>query len=307
MIDYFVGRYLLNTNIITKDRLHEVMAWLKIEHNSVSVSEMTALLAENQIAFIALLQNTIDEKLGELASEYGGPAARDIEKEQNFVAIRRQHELNTAFFGKLIAEGVVAREALTPTLEKMRKYYALNVPGVSKTFRDEFDSILGMFLTTENYYANQYAIVALNYILRFVGTKVVFDNATEVFSYSAERMMIQKVITKDERYFLGFAGDKTAMQEFNDDRDDGNFASADSNFRYGALLSFINCITNVFQCLIGSEREVILVDSANMYKFSTIFANEHCHVIPLVLKDTKLNLVIGYGTKPNFATISHNV
>jgi hypothetical protein len=302
MIEYFTGRYLIGAGLMKKEQYNELIAWLR-----VAASDSTKLggdnrLRDNQIAVINLLQNTIDEKLGDLVTEYSGLA-----QEPMFGMTKKQHVLNTAFFNQLIISGIVTADSLPGVLEKFRGYYGLNLPGISRNLKEDFDSILSTFIHAEDYYANEYAKIALKYILRFVGTRLSFGDSKRVFSFSAERFAVQKVVTTDNRYFLAIGGDKQMMQSFNDGIQ-SSFNDYTSKSRYSALMPFMNCITNIFQCLMAKERTILYTDSVSIYKYSTIFANDYCSVLSLDVEDImKLSLVIGCGKRPNFATIAHNI
>lgn len=301
MIEYFAGRYLISAGIITRHKLDELLAWLRVAATDSTKISQDTLMRDNQVNLIRMLQNTIDEKLGDLASDYSS-----LTSEQTYSMTKKQHVLNMAFFNQLLVSGALTVDNLSQELEKFRNYYALNLPGISRNLKDDFDSILSSFIHAGDYYANEYAKIALKYIMRFVGTRVSFGEASGVFSFSAERIAIQKVVTADKRYFLGIAGDKKFIQSFNDGIQ-SSFNSHATDSRYTALIPFLNCITNIFQCLIALEKEVIFQDKVNVYKYSTIFVNDHCDVLTMSVEDMKLSLVIGYGERPNFATISHNI
>lgn len=303
MIEYFTGRYLMQSGLITKDKLNMLLTWLKNVDSSGKPlnTDDHNILKDNHIAFIQMIQNTVDEKLGDFASEYDG-----LTDEQMKIMVRKQQSLNTVFFNYLVIEGIVELDHLSGELEKMRNYYALNQPGISRNLKDDFDSILGRFVNASDYYTNEYAMIVMKYILRFVGTRIKFLDSKSIKNYSAERIALQKVVTTEGRYFIGLCGEKLVLQRFND-AIENIFKPMRRDTRYGSLCSFLNCISNIFQCLIAREREVTLVDMANVYKFSTIIINEKCHILPMVVEDMRLDLIIGCGNKPNFATITHNI
>lgn len=303
MFEYFAGRYFVNQGLMTRGKHDEIFARLKVVNANLSnlKPDDHNLLENNHIAFIQLLQNSINEKIGDLAFEYEG-----VKDEQLISIVRNQQAINTVFFNQLFAEGIIVPDQLSPELEKIRTYYSLNSPGVSRTLREDFDAILSNFVKSDDYFSKEYALIALKYILRFVGTRICFDDSYNTFSYSSERIALQKTVTKDKRYFLGISGDKSVLQRFNDNIAN-SFAPVKRDTRYSSIFSFLNCISNIFQCLIARETEVLFVDMANIYKFSTIFANENCFVVPLIVEDMKLSIIVGCGSRPNFATISHNI
>lgn len=303
MFEYFTGKYFVNEGLMTKDKCNEIFAQLKVAYANLQKikPDEHSLLENNHIALIHLLQNTINEKIGDLAFEYEG-----VKDDQLKNIVRNQQTISTMFFNQLLVEGIIVPERLSAELEKFRTYYSLNSPGVSRNLKEEFDAILSTFVKCGDYYAKEYALIALKYILRFVGTRICFDDSYSAFSYSSERIALQKIVTKEKRYFLGISGNKPVLQRFNDNIAN-SFTPADKNARYGSLFSFLNCISNILQCLIAKESEVMFVDTANVYKYTTIFATENCFVLPLIIEDMKLDIVVGYGTKPNFATISHNI
>jgi len=303
MIDYFAGKYFVQEGLLKADKLTEIMARQNVINANFNKLEKDAssFLEEKHIMLIKLMQHTIDEKLGDLAFEYAG-----VDEEKFKFIARKQDMLNTAFFDQLIVEGIMTPDLLAPLLEKMRNYYGLNNPGISHHLKHDFDVILGTHINTGERYANEYMNIALKYILRFVGANIKLGKANPVRSYFAKRAALQKVVTDPRRYFLGICGDKEVLQIFNDGLEN-SFPQKRQDTRYSALCSFLDCISNVFQCLIITEKNVLLVDNSNVYKFATIASDKQIFVLPLIVQDMSVEIIVGFGDKPNFAVLSHNL
>ncbi|MCL2694632.1 MAG: hypothetical protein FWE60_05965 [Oscillospiraceae bacterium] len=303
MIDYFAGKYFVQEGLLSADKLNEIMTRQNVVHANFKKIEEDAssFLEENQVMLIKLLQNTIDEKLGDLAFEYGGTDGEEFK-----FAVRKQQVLNTAFFDQMIVEGIITPDMFTGLLERFRNYYSLNSPGISHKLKHDFDVILGANVNTVERYANEFMNIALKYILRFVGTNIKFEKAKPCKSYFARRIALQKVVTDPRRYFLGICGDKEIMQNLNDGIEN-IFAHKRRDTRYSALCAFLDCISHVFQCLIMTEKNVLLVDSPNVYKFVTITADKQIYAMPVTVRDMPFEIIAGYGDKPNFAVMSHNI
>jgi len=304
MIDYFAGKYFVQEGLMSKDKLTEIMMRQEVVHANYNKIEKDAssFLEENQVMLIKLLQNTIDEKLGDLAFEYGG-----VDEERFKFTVRKQQLLNTAFFDQLVVEGILTPDGLSPLLENMREYYGLNHPNISRNLKHDFDIILGANVNTGERYTDEYLSIALKYILRFVGTNIKFEKVKPVRSYFAKRAAIQKVVTDPRRYFLGICAEKEVLQRFNDGLDNSFPYQSKNDSRYSALYAFLDCISQVFQCLVTPERNVLLVDNANVYKFVTIASEKQVFVMPLNVRDMQIELITGFGDKPNFAVMSHNL
>jgi hypothetical protein len=304
MIDYFAGKYFVQEGLLKAEKLTEIMTRQNVVHDNYNKLEKDAssFLEENQVMLIKLMQHTIDEKLGDLAFEYGG-----VDEERFKFTVKKQEMLNTAFFDQLIVEGIITPDLLAPLLEKMRNYYGLNSPNISHHLKHDFDVILGAHVNTGERYANEYMSIALKYILRFVGTNIKLGKANPVRSYFAKRAAIQKVVTDPRRYFIGVCGDKKILQSFNDGLGNSFSNSNKKDARYGALCAFLGCISNVFQCLTMTEKNVLLVDDSAVFKFATIASENKIYVMPLTVRDMNVEIIAGFGDKPNFAVVSHNL
>jgi hypothetical protein len=303
MIDYFAGKYFVQEGLLKADKLTEIMTRQNVINANFSKigDDASSFLEENQVMLIKMLQNTIDEKLGDLAFEYGG-----ADEEHFKFTVRKQQILNTAFFDQMIVEGILTPDLVAPLLENMRNYYALNSPGVSHKLKHDFDVILGTHINTGERYINEYMNIALKYILRFVGTNIKLGKANPVRSYFAKRAAIQKVVTDPRRYFLGICADKEILQSFNDGLEN-SFTHGQKDNRYSALCAFLDCISNVFQSLIMTEKNVLLVDISGVFKFATIASEKQIFVLPLTVRDMSVEIIAGFGDKPNFAVLSHNL
>jgi hypothetical protein len=303
MIDYFAGKYFVQEGLLKNDKLTEIMTRQNVVRNNFNKlgEDTSSFLCENQVMLIKLIQHAIDEKLGDLAFDCGF-----ADEEKFKFSVRKQEILNTAFFDQLIVEGIITPDVVTALLENMRNYYALNSPGISHKLKHDFDVILGAHVNTGEQNANEYMSIALKYILRFVGTNIKMDKVNPVRSYFAKRAAIQKVVTDPRRYFLGICGEKEVLQSFNDGLEN-NFAHNREDTRYSALCSFLDCISNVFQSLIMTDKNVLLVDISNVYKFATIASQGQIFTMPLTVQDMSIEIIAGFGDKPNFAVLSHNL
>ncbi|MCL2019048.1 MAG: hypothetical protein FWG70_04740 [Oscillospiraceae bacterium] len=303
MIDYFAGKYFVQEGLLKADKLTEIMTRQEVVHTNFNKleGEASSFLEEKQVMLIKLIQHTIDEKLGNLAFEYSG-----ADEEKFKFTVRKQEILNTAFFDQLIVEGIITPDMVAPLLEKMRNYYGLNSPNISHHLKHDFDIILGAHINTGEVLANEYMNIALKYILRFVGTNIKLSKAKPERSYFAKRVALQKVVTEPRRYFLGICAEKEVLQNFNDGLEN-SFPRFRKDTRYCALCAFLDCISNVFQSLIMTEKNVLLVDNATVYKFATIASDKQIFVIPLTVRDMSIELITGFGDKPNFAVLSHNL
>ncbi|MDR0196789.1 MAG: hypothetical protein LBI36_01020, partial [Oscillospiraceae bacterium] len=213
---------------------------------------------------------------------------------------------NFLFFKWLAKEKIVEANDLTARLRAFETYYSLGTDGVSRGFCDDVEMVFSSFADSRDYFANQYMTILLKHILRFVSEKISFSPGTGVFSHSAERMAVQKVVTSDKRYFIGICGEKPVLQRLNDSLA-GSFASGGYDGRYDSLRTFLNCVSCIFQSVTEKEKDIYFTDSPYVYKFSTVSANESCFLLPVTAGDIRLDLIVGFGVKPNFAVISHNI
>ena len=302
MFEYFAGKYFVQSGVLNQNQANSVIKRLMmIEPQAAAWKIDKGLLKENQVALIQMLQNTISQKLGDLASEYEGFTDAQLNS-----MVSKQTEISSVFIGLLIKGGWIDESNLTTELDKFRNYYELNRPGISRNLKEDFDSILRDFFNSGDYFANEFATITLKFLLRFIGPSIRFNKSSHVKEYTAQRMIVQKAVTSKERYFIAIAADKISLQNFNDGIE-SSFASVFPKTRYSSLCSLINCVTNIFQCMIANEKEVLLVDEPCVYKYSTINVNENCYLMSLQIEDTKLGLLVGYGTTPNFSTITHNI
>lgn len=303
MIDYFAGKYFAQEGIINAKTLDEIMTRQGVVHKNFKKlgENPSSFLDEKQITFIKLLQHNIDEKLSDLAFEYGG-----IDEERLKSTVKKQEILNTAFFDQLIIEGIITPEKIIPLLEKMQSYYSLGKPGISRNLKHDFDIILGGLINTGESFNNIYINIAVKYILRFIGANIKFGKTDKSGSYIARRAAIQKVVTDPRRYFLGLCGEKEVLQSLNDCLA-LSFPHSPNSTRYCALFAFLDCISNIFQCLIMNEKNVLLVDDPDMYKYVTVTSGQDIYTLQLTVMDMPFEIITGHGDKPNFAVISHNL
>jgi len=210
---------------------------------------------------------------------------------------------NLLFFKGLYR--TILKDSLAAELSAFEQHYSLNGQGVSMAFAGDAEAVFVSFANSRDFFANQYMTILIKYILRFIGGKIDFSRSMGKFSHSAERMMVQKIVTNDTRYFIGISGEKKTLHKLNAALKN-SFASGGSIF-YDSLSTFLNCVSCIFQSFVEKEKQILLIDSPHIYKYSTVKANENFTLLPITVGDMKLGLLVGYGNKPNFATISHNI
>ena len=298
MFEYLFGKYLMNSGRLTQEKLAELIDWSKAEE---ALSDSTEAFIDNSQE-VERINTLILKKLSELTAEYD-PVANVAAK-----TVIPEHQPNLLFFKGLMRKNIIPKEAMGDELIAFTKYYFLEKEGFSKKFSDDAESVFASFVNSHDYFANQYMTILLKYIMRFVNAKIDFSPSSGVFSHFAERLAIQKVVAGDTRYFIGIGGEKITLQKLNDLLKP-NFTAGGhgNNPRYDNLLTFLNCASCIFQSVIEKEKEIQLVDSPFIYKFSTVSANESCSLLPVSVGEFKLDLLIGFGYRPNFAKISHNI
>jgi len=300
MFEYLFGRYLMNSKRLTKEKLSGLIERSKLE---IVIGRHGFDPNSDAYGEISRLGVIVNRKLSELIASCN-PSDR---KDDEFTEAGKNYVPNFLFFKGLTRENVISPDDITGELKQFEKHYALDKDGVSKAFETDAEAVLAMFVNSGDYFANQYMTIMLKHILRFVGSNLKFSNSAGVFSYSAERFAAQKVVTAGARYFIGIGAGKSELQRLNDLLAD-DFASAGQHWHYDNLLSFFNSVSCMFQSLIEKEREIIFVDSPMVYKYSTVSADGQCFMLPLTFGETtRFDLLVGFGEKPNFAKISHNI
>jgi len=295
MFHYLFGRYLTNAKRLTPEKLSGL-----IERSRLEIIIGRRGFEEGSPEYDGILKagEAVNRKLSELIAAYDTSSAP-----QN-ASLR--YTPNYLFFKGLIRENIIPADGLTDELALFTKYYALDKDGVSKNFETDAEAIFASFVNSGDYFANQYMTVMIKHILRFVGANVNFSQSSVVFSYSAERMAVQKVVTGSGRYFIGIGAEKAAMIRLNGELAD-DYAGGQQR-HYDNLLSCFNSVSCMFQSMIEREKEIMFVDSPTVYKFSTVSVDEQCFMLPITVdEDLRLDLLVGFGEKPNFAKISHNI
>jgi len=295
MFEYLFGRYLTNSKRLTPEKLSGLIERSKLE---IIIGRRGFDRESAEFAEITRLAGCVNRKLSELI--IGEPEIADNGQV-------RRYTPNFLFFKGLTREKIIESGNLLNELDLFEKRYALDKPGVSKAFETDAEAVLASFVNTGDFYANQYMTILVKHILRFVGANVSFAPSSGVFSYSAERMAAQKIITGGGRYFIGIGAEKRELLRLNAELAD-DFASGGQHWHYDNLLSCLNSVSCMFQSMIEREREILFLDSPAVYKYGTVSVDEQCFLLPITADDDlRLDLLVGFGEKPNFAKISHNI
>ncbi|MBE6838680.1 MAG: hypothetical protein E7507_03950 [Ruminococcus sp.] len=302
MLTYFLGYYLIEKGIITEDQFKVVAEKLekdKVRLGTLAVQEK--LLTEGQVADIHNMQMTENKKFGELAVQKEGLSEDDV-----YSLIKKQRSLSKPITHYLVADGVIAEGDVQKILEDFKADYKLTEKQFDDIFSNDFDTIISLLANTHNYYTNELYNVTLKFLIRFMESGVRIGKIEKSTSFSAERVVSQKVSCTESNFVIAFAGTRTNLHRFTSSLSSfSNIRNYDG--RYANLFNFINCISCIFGRSVMRELSFNDTGMPKLFKNAHMTFKEDAFLLPVAIGDTEITIIVSTGKTPDFATVLHNM
>lgn len=284
MFEEFFGKYLVETGKISNDdfsKIKNTMKTTRVKLGLIAVSEK--LLTEKQSEEINRLQAAMDKRFGDIAVEKGY-----LTDEQVSYLLSLQGNAYMQFVQVITEGGYLSMEEIEASIVSFKEAKKLSDEDFALLKSNDVDSIISVFVKSDNTLANGLIGLAIRNIIRFISTEVSFESLEEVEFLSFEHIATQAV-KGDHSILLGFAGNDTSLLSIANPFAKEDFTDIDAD-SFDSVCEFINCINGLYASALSKENIEIDMEPPLFFDNGSV-ASDIVYKLPMTIAGKSVDLV----------------
>lgn len=286
MFSQIFGRFLEEQNLITADRLEEVLAYQKnvrVKMGLIAVSEK--LLTVEQADKINRRQALEDKRFGDIAVEQGYLTESQVER-----LLKLQGNPYLVFVQAMTESNVMTIEEIENALSLYQKENGFTTTDMEDLKSGDIGRILPLFVRNKEQHAIELAGVAVRTIIRLIDSEIAIGTSYEATSYEFENIALQEV-DGDHNLVLGLAGEGNNLLMIASVFAKEDFEEMDL-FAFDSVCEFINCVNGLYASALSREGVHVDMLPPVFYQSGRLNTNGKMLVVPVYIKKQKVRIVI---------------
>lgn len=286
MFSQFLGNYLLNNGLITKDQFSSCMEYMRANRVKLGlVAESEGLITRAQADELNRLQMQTDKRFGDLAVEKGYLTDTDISH-----LLQLQGSPYLIFVQALEENNILSRDKCLKLVSQFQKDAGLTKTALEAIKCGDFDRLLPSFIDTDKERYLAILSLALRNIVRFVSPYIRIERAEQATAYSARYIAYQKTTGAYEG-FLGFGSNDDAILTIADGYAGEYFEKPDMD-ALDSVGEFTNCI-NGLNATELSYREVQIDMLPPEFLFDSGVQNaDGFYILPIYITGKRVDMIV---------------
>lgn len=295
MFNQLFGNYLVNDEVISADKLRELLdkaSKQRVKLGTIAVAE--GYLSEAEADEINHLQTLQDKRFGDIAVEQGY-----LEEEQVEYLLSQQGNPFMKFIQLLFEDEVLTPKELEWSLNDFQEQNGFTDDEMDALKQDDLDSIVNLFALAYKPHVTELIGLLLRNITRFVTDDFYIGHIERVEEIVSSSMVMQHTFG-DNSIYLGLAssdvedGFITIAEEFAKDK----FRKVNSMV-YDSLSEFINTTSGLFATNLSYEK--ISLDMEPPCAYTNQVVQGKAYVLPIYIHGRRLNIYVAVDSELLFA------
>lgn len=290
MFSQIFGRFLVGRNLISAQMLEEVLEYQKkvrVKMGLIAVAEK--LLTEEQAEKINRRQAQEDKRFGDIAVEQGYLTENQVER-----LLKLQGNPYLVFVQSMTEKGIMTLDKIEAAMEEYQKAAGFTATDMEDLKSGDADRIVPLFVKSDNKRAQELAGVTIRTIIRLIDREIGIDVSEEMEGYAFEDIAIQDV-KGEHSITLGMAGEEKGLLTVADIFAKEEFAEMDI-YAFDSVCEFINCVNGLYASALSVEGVQVDMLPPTYYQRGRITAAEKILVIPVYIKNRKVEILIAVDT-----------
>lgn len=286
MFSQYFGEYLMTNNQITYKQFDSCMKYMdthRVKLGLIAVSE--GLLSQKQADEINLLQTQQDKRFGDLAVEKGYLTEADV-----LHLLRMQGNPYLIFIQALEENNIMVKEDAEVLLNSFQKEYHFTNTQMQALKSGNIDEIIPIFIADLDERYTDFISLAIRNVIRFVSTKIRFEEISKVSTYHAKHIALQRT-EGDFNGMLAFASDNHSLTLLANGYAKENYNEVNEDVM-DASCEFINCINGLFASKLAEQNVNIDMLPPENYTDHTITGEPGFYVLPLYICGEQVDLLV---------------
>lgn len=254
----------------------------RVKLGLIAVAEK--LMTGKQTDEINALQRQTDRRFGDLAIEKGY-----LTEEQLDHLLKKQGNPFLQLVQILTDNGIFSVEQIEEHLNEYGIAKGFSQAELETLKTGELDSIIPLFVKTDNRLASEYIALAIRNVIRFIHNQPLVQKVETGTEYLADNLAYQE-LTGDHNLWLGFASPGNGLLQIASPFARETFAQVDED-AFDAVCEFINCINGLFATELSYHDinlEIMPPSFSQQQKFTVAGG---FYLVPLVLNGESIDLI----------------
>ncbi|TCL56522.1 chemotaxis phosphatase CheX-like protein [Kineothrix alysoides] len=293
MFGHIFGRFLVEKNLISASKLEEALEYQKkvrVKMGLIAVSEK--LLTEEQADKINKRQAQEDKRFGDIAVEQGYLTENQVER-----LLKLQGNPYLVFVQSMTENGIMTQEEIEKALELYRKETGFTATDIEDLKSGDADRIVPLFIRSDDERSQELAGVAIRTVIRLIDSRIAIGPSEEVEDYEFKDIALQDV-KGEHNITLGLSGEENSLLTIASTFAKEEFTKMDL-YAFDSVCEFINCVNGLYASALSVEGVSVDMVPPMFYQKGRIKIEGKALVIPLYIKNSRIEIFIAMDTKLN--------
>ncbi len=285
MFEQHFANYLMEKQKISETQYVLVQEQQKISRVKLGlIAVAEKLISNEQAEELNLLQKSTDRRFGDLAIEKGY-----LTPEQVDFMLEKQGNPYLQLMQILTENNVFSVDELEELLNDYIVDNGFQAKDLEVLKNGDLDSIIALFIKTDNSLVNDYLALAVRYVIRFINSRPLVNKVQVVKEYSAGNLSYQR-LTGDNELLLGFASNDNELLEIASAfaKEDFNQLDEDS---FDSVCEFINCINGLFATELSHNDVILEIMPPGFGPNQKLSGPEGVFIVPMSLNGKRVDLI----------------
>lgn len=254
----------------------------KVKLGLIAVAEN--LMNNDQAEELNRLQKSTDRRFGDLAVEKGYLSPEQVE-----LILEKQGNPYLQLAQVVTENDILSMDELTELLDDYIVENGFKPSDLEVLKAGELNSIIALFVETNNSLVSDYLGLAIRSIIRFINNQPLVKKVRKITEYSAGNVSYQE-LTGDHNLWLGFASNGNELLEIASPFAGEDFDQMDED-SFDSVCEFINCINGLFASELSHKDIILEIMPPGFDKNRKLSSTNDVFLVPMVLNGKEVDLI----------------
>lgn len=291
MFTQFFGNYLLNSGLVSPEKLSDALGRLSETKLRLGVLAINAgIMTAEQVDKVHAEQQKVDKRIGELMVDMGYATEEQIEK-----LLKTQPSAHLLLGQTLVNDGVMTNSQFENALNSYKKEMGISDADLEDSDLGDFRPLVDKFYNFDNEdnksYLTGYIVLLFKNLVRFIGTDFAPLSAKALLDNISRSCMGQEIRGGVKALTLIDADDDSLIEFAS--RFSGEHLTANDDFTRDCINEFLNLHNGLFAVNLSNETGLeIELSPQIVYNDINLDTIKNSHVIPVCFSFGTINFII---------------
>lgn len=291
MFTQFFGNYLLNSGLVSPEKLSEALGKLSETKLRLGVLAINAgIMTAAQVDKVHAEQQKVDKRIGEIMVDMGYATNEQIES-----LLKTQPSAHLLLGQTLVNDGVMTNTQFENALNSYKAKMGISDEELNSSDLGDFRPLIDKFYNFDNEdnssYLNGYIVLLFKNLVRFIGSDFAPLNAEELYDKISRSCLGQEIHGGIKALTLIDADDDTLIEFAS--RFSGEHLVQNDDYTRDCINEFLNLHNGLFAVNVSNETGLeIELSPQIVYDDINLATIKNSHVIPVCFSFGTINFII---------------